>query len=199
MRLLHFIVTPATLMVLWACTPALNWREVRLEADDGSTLTALLPCKPDQATRTQVLGGERLNLSMLGCSTGGDSEGTMFTLSRIPLKTAASAPQVLMAWQAAVALNLGEGSAKRDQGGRGREPAGTRVAPATPVLGASAWPPAARVSITGKTASAEVLWFAKQQGAEMVLYQAALYAQQRNTQPLNAEAANTFFESLRLQ
>ena len=38
-----------------ACTPSLNWREVRLAP---TTAVALLPCKPDRAERSEPLGGE---------------------------------------------------------------------------------------------------------------------------------------------
>jgi hypothetical protein len=35
-----------------ACTPAMNWREVRFE---GGDMVALMPCKPEEATRTVTL------------------------------------------------------------------------------------------------------------------------------------------------
>ena len=38
----------ASLLVLAACNPVFNWREVRPE---GTALSLLLPCKPDKAEK----------------------------------------------------------------------------------------------------------------------------------------------------
>lgn len=158
-----------------ACTPSLNWRDVRLESADGSALKAALPCKPDSATRKQQLGDVQVNLSMMGCL----SNETTFTLSRIPLSNPLDAPKVLTAWQSSAEANV---SAKS--------------APMTPVAvaGASAWPPAARVKLLGAATQVHMLWFAKQTATSLTLYQAAVYGKQ----PSN-EAITTFFESLQLQ
>ncbi len=53
-------------MSLMACTPALNWRETTL-----GRMTALLPCKPDTATRQVDMGRERVAMAMAGCEAGG--------------------------------------------------------------------------------------------------------------------------------
>ena len=58
----------AALLVLAACSPAFNWRDVR---PDGTRLSLLLPCKPDKAKKTVPLGGQPTALSMLGCDAGG--------------------------------------------------------------------------------------------------------------------------------
>jgi hypothetical protein len=90
----------------------------------------------------------------------------------------------LAAWQAAAATNVGD------------KQVGDRPVPiASPnVSGAGAWPPAARVTLTGAATQAHMLWFAKQTATGVTLYQAALYGRQ----PSN-EAISTFFESLQLQ
>ena len=162
-------------LLFLACTPALNWREVRLESADGSVLKASLPCKPDAATRRQQLENIQVELSMMGCV----ANETTFTLSRIPLGNPLEAPKVLAAWQAAGVTNL--------------EAKNTPLATTT-VSGAGAWPPAVRVTLVGKNAQAQMLWFAKQTATGVTLYQAALYGKQ----PSN-EAITTFFESLQLQ
>ena len=169
------LVSPALILLLCACTPALNWRDVRLESSDGSNLKAALPCKPDHATRKQQLGDIQVDLSMMGCSVS----DVTFTLSRIPLVDPLSAPNVLAAWQAAVAANV-----KADP----------VPSTAAAVSGAGAWPPASRATLTGATTQAHMLWFAKQTSTGITLYQAALYGKQ----PGN-EAVTTFFESLQLQ
>ena len=165
----------AYLSLISACTPALNWREVRFEPADGSTLKAELPCKPDTATRKQQLNDIQVELGMMGCVVN----ETTFTLSRIPLTNPLDAPKVLAAWQAAAAANVKA------------NPVPSMTAT---VAGAGAWPPAARVTLTGTATQAQILWFAKQTSTGLTLYQAALYGKQ----PSN-EAVTTFFESLQLQ
>ncbi len=170
-KLIHIIL----ILLLSACTPTLNWREVCLESVDGSTLKAAMPCKPDHATRKQQLSNIQVDLSMMGCI----ANEITFTLSRIPLTNPLDAPKVLAAWQTAAATNIG-----------------AKAVPmlATTVSGAGAWPAAAKITLTGAAVQANMLWFAKQTPAGVTLYQAALYGKQ----PSN-EAITTFFESLQLQ
>lgn len=174
-RFAPFPLLCALLLLVLACTPALNWRDVRLESADGSTLKAALPCKADAATRKQLLGGIQVDLSMMGCVVNDST----FTLSRIPVLDPLSAPKLLAAWQAAAEANVKAIST-----------------PTIPVIvsGAGAWPPAARVTLAGATTQAQIIWFAKQSSAGLTLYQAAFYGKQ----PSN-EAVTTFFESLQLQ
>ncbi len=162
-------------MMFSACTPALNWREVRLESADGSVLKASLPCKPDTATRKQGLSDIQVDLSMMGCV----ANETTFTLSRIPIANPLDAPKVLASWQAAGVRNIG-----------GKP---TLMTSAN-ISGAAAWPPATRVTLIGAATQADMMWFAKQTATGVTLYQAALYSKQ----PSN-EATTTFFESLQLQ
>lgn len=171
----RFIIFCTHFLLISACTPALNWREVRFESADGSTLKAELPCKPDTATRKQQFGGFQVELGMMGCS----ASDTTFTLSRVPLVDPLSAPKVLAAWQAAAAANV---------------KANPVPSTAASVSGAGAWPPAARVTLTGTITQAQILWFAKQSRDGITLYQAAMYGKQ----PSN-EAVTSFFESLQLQ
>lgn len=169
------LVNPTLILLLCACTPALNWRDVRLESSSGSTLKASLPCKPDAATRKQQLGDVLVELSMMGCV----ADDAAFTLSRIPLLDPLTAPKVLAAWQAAAVANVKA------------IPAPTKP---VSVSGAGAWPPAARVTLAGAATQAQMLWFAKQSSTGLTLYQAAVYGKE-----LNYEAITTFFESLQLQ
>jgi hypothetical protein len=163
------------MVLLCACTPTLNWRDVRLESADGSALKASLPCKPDTATRKQQLADIQVDLSMMGCV----ANETTFTLSRIPLSSPLDAPKVLAAWQAAGVVNIKAKPAPLS---------------AATVSGAGAWPAATRVTLTSATTQAHMLWFAKQTATGVTLYQAALYGKQ-----LSDEAMTTFFESLELQ
>jgi hypothetical protein len=51
-----------------ACTPVLNWREVRPE---GSGLTALFPCKPASHARRVALAGVQVEMALYACSADG--------------------------------------------------------------------------------------------------------------------------------
>ena len=53
--------------VLPGCSPALNWRDVRL---DQTPLQALFPCKPERAAREVTLGDQVLTLNLLACDVG---------------------------------------------------------------------------------------------------------------------------------
>ncbi|MEO7644552.1 MAG: hypothetical protein ABIT72_05585 [Burkholderiaceae bacterium] len=185
-----------TLFSLLACTPTLDWREVRFEgamqASDASPLTALLPCKPDRATREQTVAGERVSLSMMGCPAA----GATFTLSRMVLKTPVKAPQVLAAWQAATLANT---KTQANLMPSDKTPATQPETSPFKVPGASGWPAAARTNLSAAAAveATQVAWFAQLAGPDIVLYQAAIYGA-KDAKPLDAEAISPFFESLRL-
>jgi hypothetical protein len=82
---------------LMACTPALNWREVRLEG-----LTALLPCKPDQAQRPVRLGAADIQMEMAGC----EAADALYAISHVRVQDAAQASTLLSEWRAATLANL---------------------------------------------------------------------------------------------
>lgn len=89
-----------TLMLcLTACSPTLNWRDVRPE---GTQLNLLLPCKPDKAQKLVPLGGQPTQLRMLGCDAG----GLTFAVSVADIKDAAAVPATLVAWQQLTLSNM---------------------------------------------------------------------------------------------
>jgi hypothetical protein len=51
-----------------ACTPTLDWRELRI---DGTGLLALFPCKPAGHARNLALAGVAVDMTVTACSTGG--------------------------------------------------------------------------------------------------------------------------------
>jgi hypothetical protein len=55
-------------LMLAACSPTLDWREVR---PGGSELVALLPCKPERTTRALELAGAQVQFELLACSAAG--------------------------------------------------------------------------------------------------------------------------------
>jgi hypothetical protein len=62
----------AAVAVVAACSPALDWREVRSE---GGALTVWLPCKPQRRVREVDLAGTRVSMEMLGCRADGSTWG----------------------------------------------------------------------------------------------------------------------------
>lgn len=102
-----------------ACSPALNWRETTLP---GTSLQLLLPCKPDNATKTVPLAGQDLPLTMQGCQ----AEGATFAVTVVEVGSAERLDPVLMHWQSATLLNM-----------KAALPAGFAMA-AAPAAGASA-------------------------------------------------------------
>jgi len=169
-----FALTAATAL-LAACSPTFNWREVPI-AEAG--LIALLPCKPDRATRALPLGAESVQVDMTGCETG----GATFAVAHASANGPVQAEAWLNAWRAATRSQLGE--AKVAEG-----PATLQRATAVPApIRLDAQPPQQAV------APVQVLWFAQsQKDGTVALYQATVLGR-----PSSVEAAKTFFEGLRL-
>jgi hypothetical protein len=80
-----FIAQAAILLI--ACTPAFNWRDVGF---DGTPVAALLPCKPDRGERTVSLAGAPRQMVMAGCEAG----GATFTVAVVTVQDAAQAGAV---------------------------------------------------------------------------------------------------------
>ena len=91
-RVARGLLASAAAGLLLACSPALNWREVRLDR-----LTAMLPCKPDHAQRTVHLGTRDVALDMVGCETA----DALFAISHMRVDNAGQATTVLQDWRAA--------------------------------------------------------------------------------------------------
>ncbi|MEN9383955.1 MAG: hypothetical protein RL323_1098 [Pseudomonadota bacterium] len=90
--------------VLWGCSPALNWREVRV---DGAPLQALMPCKPERATREVPLLGLQapsLPLHMLSCEASGATYALAAAL--LPNGAPSIAEQAQQAWRLAAWASL---------------------------------------------------------------------------------------------
>lgn len=164
----------AAMMVLSACSPSLNWREVRPE---GTRLALLLPCKPDKAQKTVPLGGPTTTLSMLGCDAG----GATFAVAVADLGDAAKATPVLAQWQSLTLANMKAGAAPQ-------------VLPLK-LPGAAVLPPASLVKAEGqgpdgKPVSGQAAYFA--QGSQV--FQVVMYSPR-----IAPEAAETFFSSLKFE
>ena len=162
----------ASLLLMAACSPAFNWRDVR---PDDTTLSLLLPCKPDKAQRSVPLGGQPTELAMLGCDAG----GVTFALAVATVRDASQLAAVQAGWQAATLANM--------------KATGAGQTTYLKVPGASLQPPAVLVRASGQRAdgqpvTSQAAYFA--QGRQ--LFQAVIYADK-----LQPEAAETFFSSLK--
>lgn len=159
-------------MLLAACSPTFNWREVRAET---ASLKAMLPCKPDKAARTVPMAGRQVELQVLGCDAGGATFAVLSGDIVDPLR----AGEVLAQWKAATLANM-------------RSPvAGTREQPFLPA-GAMALSQSLRVAAAGQRADgskveSQSVYFAR--GSRVV--QAVVYADR-----VLPESADTFFAAL---
>lgn len=81
--------------LLMACTPPLNWREVRFDAGD---VLALMPCKPDIATRQISLqegaSVAAANLQLQGC----EAADLQFTFGQITLPSGVLPETAMVGW-----------------------------------------------------------------------------------------------------
>ena len=161
----------ACVLALAACSPAFNWREVRL---DGTRLHLLLPCKPDKAQKLVPLGGQPTLLSMLGCDAG----GATFAVAVADVGDAARAAPVLATWQELTLANM-----KAVPASRQTLPLRIPGVPATRVQ-------AQGQRADGTAISGQAAYFA--QGAQ--LFQVVVYAP-----ALAPEVAETFFSSLKFE
>jgi hypothetical protein len=159
-------------LVMSACSPTFNWREVRL---DASHLMALLPCKPDQGARVLALAGQEVELHMVGCEAG----GAMFAVAYADLKSPDHVMAALTQWKAATLTNM--------------QAQASSARPFVP-KGATLLPQAERVLASGirpdgSAVVAQAVWFAS--GTQV--FHAAVYADKARP-----EVTETFFAGLKL-
>jgi hypothetical protein len=169
-----FVLPLLALMLLQGCSPSFNWRDVRPE---GTSLSLLLPCKPDRAQRTVPLGGSPTELNMLGCDAG----GATFAVASADIGDASKAAEVLTQWQKLTLANM---KAAPDTQGV-----------ALKVSGAAAAPPGVLVKAQGQRAdgtavTGQAAYFAK--GTQV--FQAVMYAGK-----VPPEASETFFSSIKFE
>ena len=160
-----------------ACTPTLDWREVRLTP---SPAIALLPCKPDRTTRDVPLGGVPTALSVAGCDAG----GATFALMTAQLPAGRDPDAVLAGWQQATLAHMrAQGTPER----RPFTPPGARALPHAQRLTARGQRP------DGRPVMAQAVWSAQPvAGGGTELLHAVVYAER-----LRPEAADAFFDAIR--
>lgn len=89
----------AVALVLAACTPTLDWRQVR---PDAAGVVALFPCEPLTHARTVPLAGQPSRMMLHACTAG----GLTFALTFAELNDPARVGQALAELRAAAAANL---------------------------------------------------------------------------------------------
>ena len=90
------------LAVLAACSPTLNWREVRLA---GSSVQLLMPCKPDSHERRLLLAGKPERLALHVCSAGDQTWSLAFADLGDPARLGDVMQQLLQAARANVSAS----------------------------------------------------------------------------------------------
>lgn len=181
--LFALMAASAALLVLPACSPTFNWRDVR---PDNTRLSVLLPCKPDTVQKIVPLGGRPTELTMLGCDAG----GATFAVAVADLGDASKVAAVLVQWQNLTLANMKAPPAGAAAGPR----------PATQVLplqlaGTGIQPPAVLVKARGQrpdgtAVTGQAAYFA--QGSQV--FQVVLYADK-----VTPEVSESFFSSLKFE
>jgi len=167
------------LLILAACSPVFNWREVPLQ---GGELVVLLPCKPDRAERQMPLGDQSVRVDMAGCETG----GATFAVAHANAADAAQAQAWMNAWRMQAYAQWAGARVEESPAGVVR----AALAPAPLRLDASL-PPADR---SAPARQASLLWFAhRNRDGTVALYQATVLGK-----PSSPEAVENFFSGLRL-
>lgn len=100
----------AALLPLAACSPTFNWREWPIP---GTPLRALMPCKPESASRAVPMLGAPVELHMHACETG----GMRFALAWADVGQVPQVPVALAAWRAASLQTLRVAVASPDDPG----------------------------------------------------------------------------------
>lgn len=156
-----------------ACSPTLDWREVR---PDGSRALALFPCKPASHARRVALAGAAVEMSLHACSAG----ETTYALAFADLQDPARVAPALEELTRAVSTNL--------QTSAPAASAPLAVRGMTPNLHAASWRLAGRLP-DGR---------AVQERAALFAHGTHVYQVTAMGVRLEPEAMETFFGALRV-
>ena len=167
------VIAVPLVLLLAACAPSLDWREVR---PDGTAALVLLPCKPTVSAREVQLAGGPVRLLLNACSAGGQT----WALAAADMADPARVTPALDMLRASALANLG---------------AAAPAALALQVPGATPNPESSRVAASGRmpdgaAVQAQVAVFAH----GTWVFQATVLGAS-----LPAEGVETFFGSLRLR
>ncbi|WP_025916894.1 hypothetical protein [Herminiimonas sp. CN] len=161
----------AVLSALTGCSPRLNWRQVQ---DADARFAVLLPAKPATLARTIDLDGIRVTMSM----TAAEVDGVTFAVGAIALPDAALAPKALQAMQLALVRNI-NGSVRSER-----------------ATGSSVDIVASGSIGSGREPARLLARFAAR---EQRVYQAIMVGRSSAMDAIGADAADTFFTSLKVR
>ena len=173
MKIISGVLPGLMALLLCACQPTFNWRDVSFE---GTNIKAQLPCKPDRTQREVTIAKAQVSLQVAGC----EADGGMWVVMTARLPTSVDAAQVQQGWQAATWRTL---QAQQPESQAWSVP--------------KALPGAVRVraqglQANGQATQAQGLWAAWPEGDGVQWVNAMVY------QPkIQGEMADTFFESIR--
>ena len=158
---------------LLACSPTLDWRELRPE---GSGIAMSFPCKPERRVRDVAVHGQPVHMDMLSCAAG----GATYALTFADLPDPAAVAPALAELRARAAANIGAAPHGLD---------GLQVAGMTPN------PQAGRVTLSGRlpdgtAVQVQAAFFVK----GLRVYQASVVGTESG-----GEAAHTFLAALDLR
>ena len=157
---------------LAACTPALDWRDVR---PAGSGAAALFPCQPDRFARSVQLASSTVQMVLVSCT----ADGATYALSLADLGDPIKASVALAELRTAAARNLG---------GVPRDSVPMVVPGMTPS------PLAERLTVDGQRADGHAV---REQAAFFTrgvrVYQASIVGER-----IDGQAADMFFSGLKL-
>jgi hypothetical protein len=100
-------ISGGVLLVLAACTPALDWREVRPVDSDAQ---ALFPCKPGRHARTVQLAGAAVEMHLAACK----AQDATYAVAYATLPEPAQVTPALDQLRRAAAANIGGTPAASD-------------------------------------------------------------------------------------
>jgi hypothetical protein len=93
------VLCTTTVVLLGACSPALDWRDARL----GGQVELLIPCKPDRIERSLTLAGGQAQALMVVC----DAEGVTWSATRYELGDPGRVDAALRELRYRLAQNIG--------------------------------------------------------------------------------------------
>jgi len=123
------------LAALAGCSPALDWREVRV---DEAALKAQFPCRPERRVREVPIEGIPVRMEMVTCT----ADGTTYAASHFAVRDPAAVSSAMDAVKAASVSNLGGSPPKTS---------------AFQLVGMTPNPSAARLDLTGRRPDGEVV------------------------------------------
>jgi len=167
------VAVPALALLLWACSPTLDWREVRPE---GSGALAMFPCKPTQHARQLALAGQPVVLTLVACSAG----DATWALAYTELGDPARVGPAMAALRAATLDNLAAGDARL-------------LALPLAVPGATPHPGSGRVGFSGQRPDGQPMQ------AQVAVFTKGTRAFQATVigETLTADGLESFFDGLR--